>query len=175
MIDRHLLHTTRLGRQPSRVRLDGTPVISVMLGSAVTILPVIAQSPIMPPFGLLIFLSWRLLRPDMWRAWIALPLGLFDDVMSGQPIGSAVFLWTLTLIAIDAVEQRLMWRDYKQDWAIAAAAILFCQLGGLLLAGYVGGGRAQLMLIAPQILWSILLFPFVARQCALIDRWRLMA
>lgn len=108
MIDRNLPPVPRLGRHPSRWRLAGTPVVTVMLGSMLTILPVIAQSPAMPPFGLLVLLAWRLLRPELWRAWVGLPLGLFDDMMSGQPIGSAMFLWTVMLIGIDAIEHRLV-------------------------------------------------------------------
>ncbi len=175
MIDRHLNHIPKLGRHPSRFRLVGTPVITVMLGSMLTALPLIAQSPILPPFGLLLLLSWRLLRPDMWRVWIGVPLGLFDDLSSGQPIGSAMFLWTVTLIAIDAVEYRLVWRSYRQDWLIAALAIIFCIAGGVFFARITGGGDVKLLLVAPQTLWTILLFPFVVRQCARIDRWRVMA
>ncbi|BBC99742.1 MULTISPECIES: rod shape-determining protein MreD [Sphingobium] len=175
MIDPHLYHVPRLGRHPSRFRLAGTPVITVMLGSFLTALPVIAQSPIMPPFGLLLLLAWRLLRPDLWRAWIGLPLGLFDDVMSGQPVGSAMFLWTVALIGIDAIEQRMVWRGYRQDWLIATLAIIFCISGGLFFARITGGGNVTLFLVAPQMVWTILLFPFIVRQCAWIDRWRVMA
>lgn len=164
----------RLGRNPSRFRLQGTPILTVMLGSMTTALPVIAQSPVLPPIGLLMLLSWRLMRPELWHAWIGLPLGLFDDIMSGQPLGSSMFLWTVTLIGIDATETRLLWRDYWQDWLIACGAIILCQTGGYLFARLTGGG-GTIMLIAPQILWSILLFPFIERQCARLDRWRVMA
>ena len=58
MIDPHLYHVPRLGRHPGRFRLAGTPVIIVMLGSALTALPFVAQSPVMPPFGLLLLLVW---------------------------------------------------------------------------------------------------------------------
>ncbi|MEJ7935006.1 rod shape-determining protein MreD [Sphingobium sp. AN558] len=175
MIDRRVQPVSRLGRHPSGFRLAGTPVITVMLASLVTALPIVAQSPVMPPFGLLLLLAWRLLRPEMWRAWIALPLGLFDDIASGQPIGSAMFLWTVTLIAIDTVEQRLLWRDYRQDWLIAAIAILLCISGGLFFVRVTGGGDVRLWLVLPQMIWTILLFPFVVRQCARIDHWRVMA
>ncbi len=164
----------RLGHNPSRLRLLGTPVATVMLGSMLTVLPVIAQSPVLPPLGLLMLLSWRLLRPELWQAWIGLPLGLFDDVMSGQPLGSSMFLWTVTLIVIDFSETRLLWRDYWQDWLLATGAIILCLTGGYLFARLTGGG-GTIMLIAPQILWSVLLYPFVARQCARLDRWRVMA
>ena len=175
MIDPHLQHVPKLGRSPSNFRLAGTPVITVLLGSSITILPVIAQAPVMPPLGLLLLLSWRLLRPELWRAWIGVPLGLFDDIMSGQPIGSAMFLWTVMLIGIDAIEHRMVWRSYRQDWLIAAAAIIFCVAGGVFSARITGGGDIKLELVAPQMLWTILLFPFVVRQCARIDRWRVMA
>ncbi|KFG88658.1 Rod shape-determining protein MreD [Sphingobium herbicidovorans NBRC 16415] len=175
MIDPHLQHVPRLGRHPSRFRLAGAPVIAVMLGSAISVMPLIAQAPVMPPFGLLLLLSWRLLRPELWRAWIGLPLGLFDDILSGQPIGSAMFLWTMTLIGIDAIEHRIVWRSYRQDWLIAAIAIIFCIVGGVFFARITGGGDIKLKLVAPQMLWTILLFPFVVRQCARIDRWRVMA
>lgn len=175
MIDPHLQHVPRLGRHPSRFRLDGTPIITVMLGSVIVALPVIAQAPVMPPFGLLLLLSWRLLRPELWRAWIGLPLGLFDDMASGQPIGSAMFLWTMTLVMIDAIEHRMIWRSYRQDWLIASFALIFCIAGGLFFARITGGGSIRFQLVAPQMLWSILLFPFVVRQCARIDRWRVMA
>ncbi|ALR21161.1 rod shape-determining protein MreD [Sphingobium baderi] len=175
MIDRHLNHATRLGRHPSRFRLTGTPVITVLVGSMVTALPVIAQFPSMPPFGLLILLAWRLLRPELWRAWIGLPLGLFDDMLSGQPIGSAMCLWTLTLIGIDAIEHRMVWRGYRQDWLIASVAIIFCLAGGVFFARITGGGEIKLILVAPQMFWTILLFPFIVRQCARIDSWRVMA
>src|SRR3546814_17500225 len=79
----------------------------------------------MPPVGLLLLLSWRLLRPDLWRTWIGVPLGLFDDIASGQPIGSAMCLWTVKLIGIDAVEHPMVWRSYRQDWLIATLAIIF--------------------------------------------------
>jgi rod shape-determining protein MreD len=175
MIDPHLHHVPRLGRHPSRFRLAGTPIITVMLGSFLTALPVIAQSPVMPPFGLLLLLSWRLLRPDLWRAWIGVPLGLFYDMASGQPIGSAMFLWTVALIGIDAIEHRMVWRSYRQDWLIAALAIIVCMSGGLFFARIAGGGNVGLLLVAPQMAWTILLFPFFVRQCARIDRWRVMA
>ena len=86
-----------------------------------------------------------------------------------------MFLWTITLIGVDAFEHRLVWRSYRQDWLIACLAIIFCLIGGWFFARVTGGGRIELLLVAPQMLWSMLLFPFIVRQCARIDRWRVMA
>ncbi|MCJ8157814.1 rod shape-determining protein MreD [Sphingomonas sp. LaA6.9] len=155
-------------------RLRGTtlPAITTMLGSATVILPIIASTPLLPPFGLLMLLAWRLLRPELWPVWIGLPLGLIDDLFSGQPIGSAMLLWTLALLGIDLADRRMVWRDYWQDWLIAAAAIILCLIGGLVTANATGG-NGTVQQIVPQMVLSVLIFPAVVRLCALLDRWRL--
>ena len=66
----------------------GLPIASVLLGSLVTIVPMIASHPVLPPFGLMMLLGWRLLRPELFKIWAAAPFGLFDDLVSGQPLGS---------------------------------------------------------------------------------------
>ena len=134
--------------------------------------PIVATVPLLPPFGLLMLLAWRLLRPELWPMWIALPLGLADDMLSGQPFGTAAALWTICLLALDTLDKQLIWRDYWQEWALAAAAIAFCLLGGAVIARYLAGG-GELAVVAPQVAVSILVFPFVSRLCARIDRWRL--
>lgn len=156
----------------ARLRGQVLPAISTIVGSITVLLPVIADAPVMPPFGFMMLLAWRLLRPELWPVWIGLPLGLTDDLVSGQPIGSAMLLWTLALLAIDLVDRRLVWRDYWQDWLIAALTIILYLIGGLLTAN-VTGGNGNVLLIVPQMVLSVLLFPAVARLCAHLDRWRL--
>ena len=155
------------------VKARAVPIVSTMVGSLLPgLLPIIAQAPILPPFGLLVLLAWRLLRPGFWAAWAPLPLGLFDDLVSGQPVGSAMFSWTVALLVIEASERSVLWRDYLQDWLVACAAI-----AGVLATGYLfalfAGGAAPILAIVPQILASMLLFPGIARLCARLDTWRL--
>src|SRR3546814_12838099 len=84
------------------------PIASVMVASALPLmLPIVASSPALPPLGLLFFLSWQLLRTEMWPVWIGLPLGLWDDLFSGAPIGTAIGLWTIASIAIAYISQRI--------------------------------------------------------------------
>lgn len=154
------------------LRARATPIVSTMLGSLVTMLPIIVEAPVLPPFGLMVLLAWRLLRPGLLPVWIPLPLGLFDDLASGQPVGSAMLSWTVTFLIIDASERSLVWRDYLQDWLIAAAAISGCIVAAYGLA-LLAGGKAPILVIMPQLFASILLFPAVARLCARLDAWRL--
>jgi len=158
--------------RPSATRLWLVPVLSTLLGSATALLPFVVSAPVLPPLGLLMVLAWRLLRPEMWPAWVALPLGLADDLLSGAQIGSAMTLWTITFLAIDVADHRPMWRDYWLDWGLAGIAIMFCTLGAWALEGFAEG-VGLLWPVVPQIALAILVFPAVARLCARLDRWRL--
>jgi rod shape-determining protein MreD len=163
----------RLNREPSNIALIGIPTGSVMLGSMLTLLPVLASSPFMPPVGLLFLIAWRMLIRDLWPVWVALPLGFFDDMFSGQPTGSAMLIWTLVFFVIDLFDRGMMWRDYKQDWGIASGLIIAALGLGLAIANVNGGDTTPLVLL-PQILFSVLAYPLVVRVCASLDRLRWM-
>jgi rod shape-determining protein MreD len=152
-----------LGRRRARL----LPWATVMVGSLVTILPWGATLPLLPPVGLLLMLSWRLLAPLSLRVWAPALLGLFDDLLSGQPLGSAMLLWTLAYFLVEAIDARSGVRDFKQSWAIAALAIAFVLLGGRLVATPLDAHVDTVLLL--QIMMSVLLFPAAARLVAWID------
>lgn len=164
----------RLNRVASRWALIGVPAASVMLGSMTVLVPQISVYPLLPPFGLLILLAWRMIVRDLWPVWAALPLGLFDDIFSGQPLGSAMLLWTLVFLVLDIFDRWMMWRDYRQDWAIAGTLIAVVLFLGLAIANGSGGDTSALVLL-PQIAVSVLMFPLMVRLCAWLDvlRWTL--
>ncbi|USI72600.1 rod shape-determining protein MreD [Sphingomonas morindae] len=162
----------RSGERRLDFRARAVPALTTLLGSATALLPVVALSPSWPPLGLLMLLAWRLLRPEIWAPWVALPLGLADDLITGQTLGTGMVGWTLCLLAIEAVEGRLLWRDYWQEWLLAAGLIAATILLGWAIARWTGGAT-PILLLAPQIVASILCFPMVSRLCVLLDRWRL--
>ncbi len=161
----------RFDAPPSDFEQQLIPVASVVIASLAPLLPVIATTPLMPPFGFIMLLSWRLLRNDLWPVWAALPLGAFDDLFSGAPLGSAMALWAIAFLAIDLIDRRFVWRDQWQDWGIASALIAAYLVGALLLVRLTGGG-APITLLLPQIALSALTFPLLARLAAVLDRWR---
>ena len=61
------------------------------------------------PVGTDVSDRWRMLRPGLLPLWAGLPMGLFDDMYSGQPLGSGILLFSLTLIALDLIELRFPW------------------------------------------------------------------
>ena len=64
-----------------------------------------------------------------------------------------------------------MRRDYWQDWLIASTAIIIVLIGGMLIVDF-RSNVLRLDLLVPQILLSVLLYPFVARLVGAIDNWR---
>lgn len=138
-------------------------VASILGGSLVTLLPVVATVPFLPPFGLLMFLGWRLLRPGALPVWAAAPLGLFDDLVSGQPLGSAVLLWQLCSLMLDLVDTRLVTRDFWQDWLLAGGSIAVCLIAGRAFATSLSAHVDTVLIF--QIVVSVALFPAATRLC----------
>lgn len=154
-----------------------TPWAAIVLASCLPLWPVIASAPVMPPFGFLMLLAWRQLRPGLLPVWSGAVLGLFDDMVSGQPMGSAITLWSATMLALDVIEARFPWRNFITEWLVAALMIAAYILLGLGIANAAminaAGGYALPLLVAPQIGLSVLVYPLVGRAVAAMDRWRL--
>ncbi len=146
------------------------PVASVIGGSLMTLVPLIATIPILPPFGLMMLVAWRLGRPDALPVWSPLAFGLFDDLLSGQPLGSAMLLWTGLILTVDLLDQRLVARDFWQDWLLASGAIGGCLLLGRFIAVPLDAHVDTLLLL--QILLSLMLYPLATQLCAWLDNKR---
>lgn len=159
-------------RRRLHCRAATVPIVSTLAGSATALLPIVADMPIVPPFGLLMLLAWRLLRPELWPAAIGVPLGLADDLLSGRPLGSAMALWTMILLAIEASEDRMAWRGRGEEWLLAAIACGAVVTGNWAVARFVGD-TAPLRVTVPMAIGSVLLFPLAQRLCARLDIWRL--
>ncbi|MES2291639.1 MAG: rod shape-determining protein MreD [Pseudomonadota bacterium] len=166
-----LKRRTSFSPPPTALERQLVPIGSTMVASMAPLAPFVLTEPLLPPFGLMVFLAWRLLRNDIWPLWMGIPLGLWDDFFSGQPIGTGMAGWTAAMLALDFVERRLPWRSHVEDWGIAVVTIAAYLFFALLVAGATGGGTSPLILL-PQIVISALCWPLISRACAALDRWR---
>ena len=148
------------------------PAFSVMLASLLAVLPIVSMSGWFPNFGFLVLIAWRLLRSDAFPAWWAAPLGLFNDLALGSPIGLSVAVWTTSMLLLDIADRRTQWRGYWLEWAIAAILLLGQEAAEWRVAQIMGASMPFLS-ITPPLLISILAFPIAAWIVARIDRWRL--
>jgi rod shape-determining protein MreD len=162
-----------IARAPSPLVAYAAPWVAIMLASLLPCLPWIGTAPLLPPLGYLSLLVWRQLRPGLLPVWAGFPLGVFDDCVSGQPFGSAIFLWSLTMISLELVELRFPWRNFAVDWMVAGCMIVVYLLAAWALAN-AAGDDTDFVVIVPQMLLSVAVYPVVARVVARLDTWRLI-
>ena len=155
-----------------RARRQYLPIVTTVAACLLALLPIVVATPIIPDIGLLVLIAWRLLRPELWTVTTILPLGMFNDLIAGHPLGQSMALWTILVLAYEIMDARLVWRDYWMDWFIASLSVIFYTFG----AWYIGqlmGNTIHFTVMLPQVGLSILAFPFVARLVLALDRWRL--
>lgn len=170
-----MVRTALAGKALNRGPVRGAtywPAFSVAVASLLSALPIVSLSGWWPSFGLLTFIAWRMLRADAWPAWWAAPLGLFNDLMTGAPIGMSMALWTAIMLVMDLVDRRTQWRDYWIEWAVASLLIAASAWVEAEVASLNGAPVRSAMAI-PAALIEILTFPLAAFVAIRIDRWRL--
>jgi rod shape-determining protein MreD len=148
------------------------PATTVVIASFLSALPIVSTSGWYPDFGFLVFVSWRLLRSDPWPAWWAAPLGLVNDLFTAYPIGFSITLWCATMLALDLIDRRTMWRDYWIEWVLAAVLLAIDQWLQWRLAAMVGA-RVPFMIMVPPTIIAICVFPLSAWLVSRFDAWRL--
>lgn len=148
------------------------PAATVLGGTLLSTLPIIAESGWFPDFGFLVLIAWRLLRSDIWPSWWAAPLGFVNDIVTGDPVGLSVTMWTFSMLALDLLDRRTIWRDYWIEWALAALLILLNEVAQWQVAGWMGA-PVPFSAIIPPLLISVAAFPIAAWFVMRFDRWRL--
>ncbi len=163
---------SRINRDRDPVRANLVPYVSIMLASILPFLALADVMPVAPPLGFLVFLAWRIMRPGLLPIWVGAPLGAFDDLFSGQPFGSAVLLWSVTMIILEMIESRFPWRGFWQDWFTASLAVTAYIAVAMVVSG--ASLTVPMALAAlPQLAVAVLLYPFLAQVVARLDRFRL--
>ena len=171
MVRAALSSPRRIGQGPRRIATF-IPAASVVAASLLAALPIVSTSGWYPDFGYMVLLGWRLLRSDPWPAWWAAPLGFVNDLFTGLPIGFSVALWAATMLALDLIDRRTMWRDYWIEWVLAAVFLAVNEWLQWRVAAAVGGAPPFAKMIPPLVI-SICVFPVSAWLVSRIDAWRL--
>lgn len=164
---------SRINRAHSPLLANAVPWATILVASLLPVFPIASAAPIVPPFGLMVLIAWRLVRPGLLPVWAGFPLGLFNDLFSGQPFGSGILLWSLALIVIEAIETRFPWRSFVQDWLIAVAIATFSIVAAACLSG-ASLAPPLFAALVPQVLLSLMLYPIIARMISALDRLRLL-
>jgi rod shape-determining protein MreD len=161
----------RIGQGP-RTGASIIPAASVVAASLLSALPIVSTSGWYPDFAFLALIAWRLLRSDPWPPWWAAPLGLANDLITGAPIGLSVALWSATMVLLDLIDRRTMWRDYWIEWALAALLLLMNEAAEWWVTGVMGPAPPFASILTPLVI-AVFAFPIAAWLVGRIDRWRL--
>lgn len=148
------------------------PAATVVIASALAVLPIMSLTGWWPNLGLLTLISWRMLRADCFPAWWAAPLGFANDLLTGTPLGLSIALWPMIMLAMDLVDRRTQWRDYWIEWGVASALIATGEWAEWQSAA-LAGAPMPLISILPPLLISVLAFPLIGMLTTRLDAWRL--
>lgn len=149
------------------------PLVSTICAMLLGLLPIVTTILWVPNLAFLMLITWRLVRPEIWQAQVALGLGLLADlIVPGAPLGQSMLLWTIIFLGLDYADYLLGVRDYWLDWTLATAAILF-HSAGVWYINLLMGAEVSPLVMVPQLILSILLYPLMARIVLRLDRWRL--
>ncbi|HEX6073545.1 MAG TPA: rod shape-determining protein MreD [Sphingomicrobium sp.] len=171
MVRAALSQNRKIGKGPVRFA-EFVPSATVVAASLLAALPIVSTSGWFPDFGYLVLIGWRLLRADPWPAWWAAPLGFINDLFTGYPIGFSIALWSATMLALDLVDRRTMWRDYWIEWILAAVLIAIDEWLQWRIASAAGADVPFTMMLPPLVI-SIGAFPLSAWLVSRVDAWRL--
>ena len=171
MVRAALTPPRRIGQGPSPFAAY-LPAVTVVLASLLAALPIVSSSGWYPDFGYLMLISWRLLRADPWPPWWAAPLGFVNDLFTGYPVGFSIALWSATMLALDLIDRRTMWRDYWIEWVLAGVLIAIDEWLQWRVAKLAGAPLSFTQLL-PALAVSFFMFPPFAWIVSRIDAWRL--
>ena len=148
------------------------PALSILAASWLSVLPIVSQVGWIPDFGFLLLLAWRLLRNDVMPAWWAAPLGLVNDLLTGSPVGLSVVVWTSSMLLLDLLDRRTMWRDYWIEWVLAALLLFMDEVARWRVDAMMGAALPFSAILSP-VLIAVLVFPLGAWVASRLDGWRL--
>ena len=171
MVRSALKSKRRIGEGPVRGAAY-VPAVSVALASLLASLPILSQNGWYPDFGFLTLIAWRLLRSDAFPAWWAAPLGFWNDLATGSPLGLSVTLWTAVIVALDLADRRTLFRDYWLEWAIAVLLLFINEWLQHLVAAWMGA-ELPFSSLVPPVLISAASFPVFAWAVGRLDHYRL--
>ena len=167
MSDRALVARRAIQRRRAAAPRRWSPrtraVIMIVSGSLTAILPFTVSAPLLPPFGFAAFVVWRLLRPDLLPPWTALVFGTFDDLVSGNPLGTALLLWTVAALVLVMADRWFLFRTWRQDWLVTGAASVLYLIALWLLGPVSGGPRGDWSMLLAPALGSVLAAPLLIR------------
>jgi rod shape-determining protein MreD len=156
-------HTTALHRLDQNARRLLPTVISLILAFAV-VLPVGLPhwGELAPPLLLIAVYYWSIVRPDLMPPAAAFVLGLFQDLLTGAPLGSGALIMVLTQWTMRGQRRYLANRPFFLMWAAFAPVVLIAGTLDWLVYALLNFHVVPVMDALVRVVLGFVLFPVVA-------------
>jgi rod shape-determining protein MreD len=156
-------HPTALNRLEQNARRLLPVIISLALTLAV-VLPIgLPQWGILaPPLLLIAVFYWSIVRPDLMPPTAAFVLGLFQDLLTGAPLGSGAFIMVLTQWTMRGQQRYLINRPFFLMWAAFAPVAIIAGVLDWLVYALINFHAVPILGALVRMVLGIVLFPVVA-------------
>lgn len=145
-------------------------VLSVVIGSILTIYPLAYDIAAWRPcFLMLIMLFWVLCQPTWCGVWFAFATGIFTDLLTDAPLGQNALAYILIAFITRYFVREKRVLTFLNLWLIALLVII-----GYLLFMWVtqvmGGVNYPMMRRWPPVMSSVLIWPLIYY---VLKKWRI--
>ena len=156
-------HTTALHRLDQNARRLLPTVISLVLTLAV-VLPVGLPhwGELAPPLLLISVFYWSTVRPDLMPPTAAFVLGLFQDLLTQSPLGSAALVMVLTQWTMRGQRRYLANRPFFLMWAAFGPVVMIAGTLDWLIYALLNFHVVPIMDALVRMVLGFVLFPVVA-------------
>jgi rod shape-determining protein MreD len=156
-------HTTALHRLDQNARRLLPTVISLVLTLAV-VLPVGLPhwGELAPPLLLISVFYWSTVRPDLMPPTAAFVLGLFQDLLTHSPLGSAALVMVLTQWTMRGQRRYLANRPFFLMWAAFGPVVMIAGTLDWLIYALLNFHVVPIMDALVRMVLGFFLFPVVA-------------
>jgi rod shape-determining protein MreD len=115
-----------------------------------------------PGLVLIALFFWTVHRPDLLRPWHAFAIGLFDDVLSGTPLGVNALIFVLAHAVIVAQHKVFRGKPFAVIWFAFVLLALAAQLATAALALAAARVLVDPLLLVVQLALTIGFYPPLA-------------
>lgn len=146
----------------------GLTFIFVVL--SVVPMPVPEYSVLAPSVALMSVYYWTVHRPDLFPAWGAFAVGLFDDVLSGSPLGVNAFVLLLAHFSIVAQHKVFRGKAFWLVWAAFGFVALGAQILTMVIGLLLKGAFPDPLVTLAQLALTVSLYPVATAVLGRVQR-----
>ncbi len=124
----------------------------------------------MPALSLMAIFYWSIQRPDLMPGWVVFLTGLFEDLLTGAPLGLNVGILLLIHVVIASQRRFFLSRPFSASWGAFALVALFAMIIKVMLHNALTGYMTTFENGFIHYMLTVSLYPILAWILALAQQ-----